>query len=195
MTTTTVTVTERVALRRPVHRKNGSSRVVRRGKALAMKTTSIFSSHLPAFVAVGVFSLLVGGCGGATPPAQGAHSDHEHGKDGEHGEPNHEDLTGPLGEMHDVLAPMWHTDKGPERETKTCEAASTFAQRAEAIDKNVPEAAKAKEAAYHTAAQGLVTAVGALQAECAKPSGERAEFDVKFHNVHEAFHKVMDNSR
>ncbi len=160
----------------------------------AMKTTSTFSANILGFVAVGVCSLLVG-CAGAKPPADGAHGHHEHGEHGEHGAHEHPEMTGALREMHDVLAPLWHAPKGPERETKTCEAIPTFVQRAGAIDKNVPESARAKEAAYRAAAQGLVTAVGSLETECAKPSGGRAEFDAKFHDVHEAFHKVMENSR
>ena len=166
-----------------------------RARQPGMKTTSIFSSHVLTFVAVGVCSLLVGGCGGSTPPAEGAHGHHEHGEHGEHGEHKHPEMTGAVREMHDVLSPLWHAAKSPEREIKTCEAIPTFVQRAGAIDKNVPESAKAKETAYRAAAQGLVTAVGGLEAECAKPAGGRAEFDAKFHEVHEAFHKVLENSR
>ncbi len=166
-----------------------------------MKTTSIFSSNILAFVAVGFCSLLVGGCAGAPPPAEGTHGHHEHGehgehgKHGEHGAHEHPEMTGAVREMHDVLSPLWHAPKGPERETKTCEAIPTFVQRAGAMDKNIPESARAKEADYRTAAQGLVTAVGGLETECAKPSGGRAEFDAKFHGVHEAFHKVLESSR
>jgi hypothetical protein len=154
-----------------------------------MKTTSTFSANILAFVAVGICSFLVGGCGGAPHHAEGEHGHHEHGAH------EHPEMTGPVREMHDVLSPLWHAEKSPERETKTCEAIPTFVQRADAVDKNVPESAHANEAAYHAAAKGLVTAVGGLEAECAKPSGGRADFDAKFHDVHEAFHKVLESLR
>lgn len=162
-----------------------------------MKT---FSKNIQALVALGVISLAIGGCGGSTPAAEGAHEHHEHGGHHEHGEHGkhageHAELTGPMKEMHDVLAPLWHAEKSPEREVKTCEAVPTFVQRAEAIEKNVPESAKGKEAAYQTAAKNLVTTVNALGTECIKAAGSRTEFDAKFHDMHEAFHKVMENSR
>jgi hypothetical protein len=160
----------------------------------AMKTT--FSSNVLAYIAIGIGSLLIGGCGGATPPAEGAHEHHEHGhhEHGEHGKHEHPEMTGAIREMHDVLAPLWHAEKNAERETKTCAAIPTFKERAGAIEATVPESAKAKEAAYREAAQGLVKAVGGLETECAKASGGRAEFEAKFHEVHEAFHKVMEQS-
>lgn len=162
-------------------------------KQRAMKKASIFSSNISALVAASACSLLMAACTNATPPPEGAHGHHEHGEHGEHGEHDHPEMTGAVREMHDVLAPLWHAPKSPERETKTCEAIPTFVQRAGAIKKNVPESARAKEEAYRTAAQGLVTAVGGLEAECAKAAGGRAEFDAKFHDVHEAFHKVLES--
>ena len=153
-----------------------------------MITTSLRSSF---FLAVASASLFALGCGPATPPAEHAHGDHEHGEHGEkheHGE--HPKLTGAMHEFHEVLAPLWHADKSPERVTKTCEAAPTFEARAAAVDKDAPA-----DAGYHAAAQGLIAAVGELKAQCAKPEAERADFEAKFKAVHEAFHKVMESSR
>jgi len=159
-----------------------------------MLSTPIRSSFILALVSAGLFVL---GCGPSAPPAETAHGEHgehaEHkGEHGEHGE--HAKLSGAAHEFHEVLAPLWHADKSPEREAKTCEAIPTFEQRAAAVDKDVPEAARADEAAYHTAAQGLVTAVGDLKTECAKPAGGRADFEAKFMAVHEAFHKVIERA-
>lgn len=155
---------------------------------------NFFPRNIRVLVALGVTSLAIGGCGGSTPQAKDASEHHEQGEHGKHaGE--HPELTGPMREMHDVLAPLWHAEKSPEREVKTCEAVPTFLQRAEAIEKNVPESAKGKEAAYQTAAKNLVTSVNALGTECAKAAGSRAEFDAKFHDLHEAYHKVMENAR
>ncbi len=157
-----------------------------------MKTTSIFSSHTLACVTVAICSVVIGGCRAATPTAEDAHGHQEHG---EHGAHEHPEMTGSVREMHDVLAPLWHAPKSPEREVKTCEAVPTFVQRAAAIEKNPPESAHAKEEAYQTGAKGLISAVSSLEAECAKPTGGRAEFDAKFHDVHEAFHKVLESLR
>lgn len=163
-----------------------------------MNSTSIRPWYILASLSIGLFAF---GCGGSTPPAEGAHGhgehgehgEHKHGEHGEHGD--HPKMTAEVSAMHDVLAPLWHAEKSPERENKTCEAVPTFEERAGAIDKTVPESARANEAGYHAAAQGLITSVGALKAECAKPAGGRADFDAKFKDMHEAFHKVMDSSR
>jgi hypothetical protein len=153
-----------------------------------MNSASIRSWLAPALVSLGLCAL---GCGSSTPPAGAAHDERaEHEHEHEHGE--HAHMSGAIREMHDALAPLWHAEKSPDRESKTCEAVPTFEQRAGAIDKEVPEGARADEAGYHSSAQALVTAVGDLKAECAKPAGGRADFEAKFMAVHEAFHKVME---
>jgi hypothetical protein len=151
-----------------------------------MNATSLRASLLVAFASAALFAL---GCGPSTPNAEHEHGEHEHGEH-EHGE--HPKMAGAMNEFHEVLAPLWHADKSPERTKKTCEAVATFETRAAAVDKDVPESARAAEAAYHTAAQGLIAAVGELKTECAKP--EHADFEAKFMAVHEAFHKVMESS-
>jgi len=94
-----------------------------------------------------------------------------------------------------VLAPLWHAEKNPEREKKTCAAIPTFEQRAAALDSHAPEAASGNEAAYHAAVEGLAKAVGELKAECGKAEGARGDFEAKFHALHEAFHKVTEKPR
>ncbi len=151
-----------------------------------MISTLVRSSFLLAILSAGLFAL---GCGSSTPPAEHA-GEHEHGEH-EHGE--HAKLTGAAHEFHEVLAPLWHAEKSPERAKKTCDAVPTFEQHAAAVDKEVPADA-ARAAAAHTAAQGLIAAVGELKAECAKPEAGRADFEAKFGAVHEAFHKVMESA-
>ena len=58
----------------------------------------------------------------------------------------------------------------------------------------MPESARAAEAAYHTAAQGLIAAVADLKAECAKPEAGRVDFEAKLMAVHKAFHQVMEGA-
>lgn len=159
-----------------------------------MISTLVRSSSLLAIVSAGLFAL---GCGSSTPPAEHA-GEHEHGEHAEHGGHEHGEhgehpkLAGAMHEFHEVLAPLWHADKSPERAKKTCEAVPTFEQRAAAVDKDAPADA-ARAGAHHEAAQGLVAAVGELKAECAKPEAGRADFEAKFKAVHEAFHKVMES--
>ena len=157
-----------------------------------MISTLVRSSSLLAILSAGLFAL---GCGPSTPAAEHAgeheHGEHAHGEHGEHAE--HGKLTGAAHEFHEVLAPLWHAEKSPERARKTCDAVPTFEQQAAAVDKEVPADA-ARAAAAHTAAQGLVAAVGDLKAECAKPEAGRADFEAKFMAVHEAFHKVMESA-
>ncbi|MEO5730573.1 MAG: hypothetical protein ABI134_12655 [Byssovorax sp.] len=179
-----------------------------------MISTLVRSSSILAIVSAGLLAL---GCGPSTPPAEhagehahgehGEHGEHakhehcehgEHGKDehgghehGEHGE--HPKLTGAMHEFHEVLAPLWHAEKSPERAKKTCEAVATFEKHAAAVDKDAPADA-ARAAAHHTAAQGLVASVGELKTECAKPEAGRADFEAKFKAMHEAFHKVMESA-
>lgn len=156
-----------------------------------MNSTSLRASFLVAIASAGLFAL---GCGPATPPAEhaGEHGEHAEKHDHEHGE--HPKMAGAMHEFHEVLAPLWHADKSPERTKKTCEAVATFETRAAAVDKDVPEKARAAEPAYHTAAQGLIAAVGELKTECAKPEAGRADFEAKFMAMHEAFHKVMESA-
>ncbi len=153
------------------------------------------SSSILAIVSASLFAL---GCGPSTPPAEHA-GEHKHGEPGhehsdkhEPGETQHPKLAGAMHELHEVLAPLWHADKGPERAKKTCEAVPTFEQRAAAVDKDAPADA-ARAGAHHTAAQGLLAAVGELKTECAKPEAGRADFEAKFKAMHEAFHKVMES--
>src|SRR4051794_16160671 len=123
-----------------------------------MKSTSL----LVAFAAAALFAI---GCGPSTPNAEHA-GEHEHGEHehGEHGE--HPKMTGAVHEFHEVLAPLWHADKSPERTKKTCEAIGTFETRAADVDQ---DQAHVSEAEYHTAAQRLIDAVRELKKECAKP--------------------------
>ncbi len=154
-----------------------------------ISTSSLRASFLVALASASLFAL---GCGSSTPPSEHAegHEHGEHGEEHEHGE--HPKMTGAVHEFHEVLGPLWHADKSPERTRKTCDAIPAFEQRAAAVDKDVPESARAAEPAYHAVAQGLIAAVGDLKAECARP--ERADFEAKFMAVHKAFHAVMEGA-
>lgn len=136
-----------------------------------MKNPSLRASLLAAFIA------FTAGCGASTPPAETAHGEHADGEKREHHK-----LAGAAHEFHEVLAPLWHAEKGAAREAKVCDAVPAFEERGAGVAKESPDAAS----------QGLVTAVGELKTECAKPAGGRADFDAKFAGVHDAFHKVIE---
>ncbi len=138
---------------------------------------------------VALFASAALGCGASTPPPADAHNSHGD-QHGDHKGGGHAKLTGAAHEFHEVLAPLWHAAKSPEREVKVCDASATFEQRAADVLKEAPEGG---DAAARTAAQGLVTAVGDLKTECTKAAGGRADFDAKFTAVHEAFHKIVES--
>ncbi len=150
---------------------------------------------------VALVSLALVACGGGAAPASphdAAHAhcacggdhdrcacDHEHcacGGKHEHGDEegreHHEEsaLPAPLREFHDVLGPLWHSEKGPDRVTKTCAAAGTLHDKATA-----------------TGDAELVTATTDLQTECAKDG--RPDFEARFTAVHEKFHAAAKRAR
>ena len=133
-------------------------------------------------LSVSALSLVVAACGGSNPPAaapdgHGPHHEHgDHHGGGHHDEKGeHHDegkLPPALKEFHDVLAPVWHMEKGPERVTKTC-----------------AESGKLRDKAAATKDEPLLAAATALVSECDKPG--RPEFDAKFTAVHERFHALL----
>lgn len=131
-------------------------------------------------------------CGGAATPgpaAPGEDHDHTHmsGEDPEemHHEP-HEGMTGSLHELHELLAPVYHLEKGADRSTKACAATGSFrakATKVEAEPKGEPAAWKAKTDAF-------VGAVDALETACKAPG--QADVDAGLEKVHDAFHALVD---
>jgi hypothetical protein len=119
-----------------------------------------------------VFSLAVAGCGGtqkAAPPVAEAPP------------PNAEKA---VADFHDVLAPLWHADPSPQRTEDTCAKAPEMVALAETVN-------KAAQPAWAEQAAGLVSSSQALAADC---QAGRAGFEAKFHDVHEAFHRVAESA-
>jgi hypothetical protein len=119
-----------------------------------------------------LFTLALGG-------AAACAGEHHHAERGEHHE-----VQGPTGDFHAVLAPVWHSDKGPARDAKACDQAKTMAERAAAV-----EGANGSDA-YKAAARALSAAVAALSTACAAPA--RTDVDAKLSAVHDAFHHVAE---
>jgi hypothetical protein len=139
-----------------------------------------------------VLGLALGaaGCGGEQHHAEGGE---HHAKAGDHGhgEKHHEhEMKGPLGDLHAVLAPVWH-DKSPERLTKACDQAKVMRDKSAAV-----EAAPAPEgvdaAAFTATAKEMTAAADALIAACAADG--RPDVEAKFSTFHDAFHKAVEKS-
>jgi hypothetical protein len=148
------------------------------------------------------FAVALGaaGCGGEQHHAEGPehHAKGEHGAKGEHdakgehhGDGHHEhDLKGPIGDLHGVLAPIWH-DKGPDRLTKACDQAKVMREKSAAVEA-APAPAGADAAALGAAAEEMTAAGDALIAACA--ASGRPDVEAKFSAFHDAFHKAMEKS-
>lgn len=124
-------------------------------------------------------SLVATACGGE----QHAHGEHEHG--------GHHEMKGPVGDLHAVLAPIWHSEKGPGRVAKACEQAKTMRERAGAVQA-APPPEGANPEGYKAATLELTTTGDALIAACAADG--RPDAEAKFSAFHDAFHKVAESS-
>jgi hypothetical protein len=105
-----------------------------------------------------VVAFALSACGGKSPPRSAPARD-------------------AVAEFHDILAPLWHAEEGPQRVTDTCNAVPELQTRAQAV----------ADARKDQASGSLVQAVTELAAEC---GGGRAAFNEKLAAVHEAFHVV-----
>lgn len=152
-----------------------------------------------------IFSALaigVAGCGGEQHHAEGPggehHGEHAKGEHHEHGDGHHHEgdahheheTKGPLGELHAVLAPVWH-DKGPDRLTKACDQAQAMRDKSAAVEA-APAPSGADAAAYSTAAKEMTAAADALIAACAADG--RPDVEAKFSTFHDAFHKAVEKA-
>ena len=144
------------------------------------------------FVSLGV-SIITLACS-STKDAESPHEhgEHEHADKHEHaekhgeGEKHHKKLAdGPVKDFHDVMAPVFHMEKGAARVEKTCAAVPAMKERAAAL-----VSAATPEGKDHAAA--LSTSVGELETAC---GGDKATVEAKLETAHDAFHKVMDAAK
>jgi hypothetical protein len=141
-----------------------------------------------------VILLSAAACGGkksapATTPSTEQAQPHEEHAAGEGAE--HEDLTPELTKFHDILAPLWHAAKGPQRIKDTCAAVPQFRTAADAVGKATPPT-KANADTWTTATRALVDSVNGLETAC--KTNDAAKFEAAFHNVHESFHHLMEQA-
>lgn len=135
------------------------------------------------------------GCGpdkGAAHPDQG----HEHGPDQEGGEhAGHEEkhagepkMEGALKSFHDVLAPVYHAEKGPGRADKACAAVTSMKDEAT----KVAAEPKGDAAAWSAASDELTKSIGELDAAC---QGDKAGAEAALEKVHDAFHHLLEKAK
>src|SRR5262245_10635677 len=104
-------------------------------------------------------ALVLAACGGNKPAPAPA----EHHMEGEHAE--HEAMSAEMSQFHDVLAPRWHAEKGPQRMKDTCSVMAEFHADADALAKSAPPAAT-KQDTWSTSTHALVDAVAGLDETC-----------------------------
>ena len=115
------------------------------------------------------------------------HGDHKHGEGHAEGEGHHhdKDMSPPLKSFHDVLAPVYHAEKGPGRVDKTCADAPAMTKGAAAVAN--------EEGVDHTTArkerdEALTKSVADLETAC---KGDKAGVEAALEKVHDAFHAFL----
>jgi hypothetical protein len=153
-----------------------------------------------------ILAIAVIGCGGPArqdPNAPGGepgrmgsmsqkHDMHTRAVDpGKKGEEMGHEIPPQIAAFHEVLAPHWHADRGPQRMTDTCAAIPQFRSDADAIATAQPPA-DGDAAAWSAGGKQLADAVAALEATC--NASDATAFEPAFERVHAAFHHVMEDA-
>ncbi|MFO0722885.1 MAG: hypothetical protein U1E65_03810 [Myxococcota bacterium] len=122
-----------------------------------------------------LFSLVLAGAGCA--------HHHEGHHEGHHEEGEHGALPASVKALHDVLAPVYHLEKGEARDTETCNALPKLKEAAQGVSAELTsDDDKPKHEAFQQALAGL-------EAACQAPA--RSEVAAKLETVHEAFHAYV----
>jgi hypothetical protein len=93
-----------------------------------------------------------------------------------------------IAKFHDVIAPRWHAEKGPQRMKDTCAALPELHTSADALAKATPPTT-ANADNWTTGTRSLVAAVATLDTTC--KSNDATSFETAFAKVHESFHGLM----
>jgi hypothetical protein len=114
------------------------------------------------------------------------HDEHAAGEAG-----HHEALTPELTQFHDLLSPLWHAAKGPQRMKDTCAALPQLKTSADAVAKATPPT-KTNADTWTSATRALADSVNRLETAC--KANDTAKFETALHDVHEAFHRLMEQA-
>jgi hypothetical protein len=136
-----------------------------------------------------LLALTVTGCASTTSaePAHDGHH-HEHGDHEERGHghgQHHRKLSAGMEAFHDVLAPVYHMDKGAARDDKTCAAVPSMKDAAA----KVAAEPSGDASSWKARSDALTASVTALETACGAPG--KGEVGVKLEAVHDAFHALM----
>lgn len=138
--------------------------------------------------------LFAAACGGKSAPA--THTDHEGSGSGSAAQGpmmghkgEHDDMSPELRKFADILAPLWHAEKGDKRAAAGCAAVPDLTAAADAIGKATPPpSANADE--WTKGTRGLVDSVAGLGVACKED--DTFGFDAALSKVHDAFHHLME---
>lgn len=99
-----------------------------------------------------------------------------------------EEMPVELTKFHDMLAPLWHMEKGLKRMKDTCAAVADLRAAADAVAKATPPT-KANADTWTTGTRALIDAVTTVEAACKKK--DNTKFEAAFSKVHDSFHNLM----
>ncbi|HPH68400.1 MAG TPA: hypothetical protein PLF40_21735 [Kofleriaceae bacterium] len=104
---------------------------------------------------------------------------------------DHGNMPVEITKFHDVLAPVWHDDKNPERMANTCGAVPKFEESTAALVAS-PVPAGGDKDKWAAAGPTLTAALADLKAKC--DAKDAANFEASFAAMHTAFHGFMEAS-
>lgn len=131
---------------------------------------------------------FVAACGGSkpgpaptAPPPAAQHNEHEHEEMAK--------LPPEVTKFHDMLAPRWHAEKGPQRMKDTCAAVPDFTSGVVALAKAVPPTGMGDR--WTNAIAALGDAVTGLDKTC--KDNDAAAFEIAFGKLHQGFHGLIES--
>lgn len=135
---------------------------------------------LATLLCSGAITLL--GCAHQHHDGHEGHEGHEQGKHGEHPE-----MAASVKALHDTLSPVYHLEKGKDRDVQACGALPKLEEGSKAVAAELnAEADKAKH-------EAMTQSLAALSAACQAP--DRAEVAAKLEAVHDAFHLYVEGEK
>ena len=93
-----------------------------------------------------------------------------------------------LAKFHDLISPLWHAAKGPQRMKDTCAALPEMHATSSSLAKTTPPTT-AHADLWTTGTRSLVAAVATLDTSC--KSNDATAFETAFANVHASFHNLL----
>ncbi len=150
-------------------------------------------SIAPLFALLSI--VVAAGCGApASNNAPDAPPGHRHhGPEEEHGRHDHH-FEGGMKDYHDVLAPIWHQEKGLARTDGACAKAASLAALARVLENDpAPGKAAADATGWKSDAHELVLASDALGTACAVEG--RPDVEARLGAVHEGFHALLERTK